>query len=327
MTAVLIGLLVASLGLVVGVAYVLRRRRAATRPVGVPAPTPPRVTRSTLTGRISSVLGRGIDDAFWSDLEDALISVDMGVATVTAVVERVRASRPAGPIEAREILRRELIAAFGDRDRSLHLGSPPAIVVVVGVNGSGKTTSIAKIAAMLQREGRGVLIGAADTFRAAAAEQIQEWGTRLGIDVIAGQEGADPASVAFDAVSAARARGRDVVIVDTAGRLHSKRNLMEELGKVVRVLSRGPGRVDEVLLVLDGTSGQNGIVQARAFTAAVGVTGVVLSKLDGTARGGMAVAVEQELGLPVKLIGVGESADDLLHFSPEVFVDSLLEGS
>ncbi len=300
----------------------LRRRGAAAPPSAQDEPPTP-----TLSSRIAAVFRRGIDDSFWSDLEDALIAVDMGVATTTSVVARVRDARPASPPEARARLRSELIAVFGDRDRSIHLGDAPAVVVVVGVNGSGKTTSIAKIAAMLEREGHRVLIGAADTFRAAAAEQIQEWGERLAVDVVAGQEGADPASVAFDAVAAARARGRDVVIVDTAGRLHSKRNLMDELGKVVRVLGRPPGRVDEVLLVLDGTSGQNGIVQARAFTAAVGVTGVVLSKLDGTARGGMAVAVEQELGIPVKLIGVGESAADLAHFSPEAFVDSLLEGT
>jgi fused signal recognition particle receptor len=300
----------------------VRRRRAPAV-----APTRPTAPAPTLSSRIAAVFRRGIDDTFWSDLEDALIAVDMGVGPTTSVVARVREARPADPAEARARLRDELIAVFGRRDRSIHLGEAPAVVVVVGVNGSGKTTSIAKIAAMLEREGHRVLIGAADTFRAAAAEQIQEWGERLGVDVVSGQEGADPASVAFDAVSAARARGRDVVIVDTAGRLHSKRNLMDELGKVVRVLARPPGRVDEVLLVLDGTSGQNGIVQARAFTEAVGVTGIVLTKLDGTARGGMAVAVEQELAIPVKLIGVGESAVDLAHFSPEVFVDSLLEGT
>jgi len=301
-----------------------RRRSTPAAPSDRPAPPAP---APTFTSRIAAVLRRGIDDTFWSDLEDALIAVDMGVGPTTSVVSRVRDAHPSDPFRARALLREELIAVFGDRDRSIHLGEAPSVVVVVGVNGSGKTTSIAKIAAMLEREGHRVLIGAADTFRAAAAEQIQEWGQRLGVDVVAGQEGADPASVAFDAVSAARARDRDVVIVDTAGRLHSKRNLMDELGKVVRVLDRPPGRVDEVLLVLDGTSGQNGIVQARAFTEAVGVTGIVLTKLDGTARGGMAVAVEQELGIPVKLIGVGESASDLAHFSPETFVDSLLEGT
>lgn len=321
----IIVVVIAAVAVALGAVAVIGLRRRRTAPAQPAAHGSS--TRPTLSSRIASVMRRSIDETYWSDLEDALISVDMGVATATKVVDRVRAAWPADPAAAKAILRRELVAVFGDRDRSLHLGVSPAVLVVVGVNGSGKTTSIAKIAAMLGREGHRVLIGAADTFRAAAAEQIQEWGARLGVDVIAGQEGADPASVAFDAVAAARARGRDVVVIDTAGRLHSRQNLMDELGKVVRVLSRAPGRVAEVLLVLDGTSGQNGIAQARAFTAAVGVTGVVLSKLDGTARGGMAVVVEEELGIPVKLIGVGESAEDLLHFSPEAFVDSLLEGS
>jgi fused signal recognition particle receptor len=316
-----------AVGLVVALGatlMVVRRRRTSSRGEtrNVRPPEGP-----TLSSRVASVLRRGLDEDFLSDREDALVAVDMGVATTTRVVDRVRQSSPTTPAEARTALRRELISVFGDRDRSLHLGASPAVIVMVGVNGSGKTTSIAKIASMLGREGNRVLIGAADTFRAAAAEQLQEWGARLGVDVISGQEGADPASVAFDAVAAARARGSNVVVVDTAGRLHSRQNLMDELSKVVRVLSRSPSRVDEVLLVLDGTGGQNGVVQARAFTAAVGVTGIILSKLDGTARGGMAVAVEEELGIPVKLIGVGESADDLLHFSPEVFVDSLLEGT
>ena len=325
MTVVL--LIAGGVALAGALSIVLLRRRSRS-PVVAPSPAGSQTPAGpALTSRLGSVLRRGVDDEFWSGLEDALIAVDMGVATTTRVVERVRQSRPGNAADTRVALRRELVAVFGDRDRSLHLGEAPAVIVVVGVNGSGKTTTIAKIVAMLRREGHSVLIGAADTFRAAAAEQIQEWGSRLGVDVVAGQEGADPASVAFDAVAAARARGNDVVVVDTAGRLHSKRNLMDELGKVVRVLARPPGRVDEVLLVLDGTSGQNGIAQARAFTAAVGVTGVVLSKLDGTARGGMAVVVEDELGLPVKLMGVGESAEDLLHFSPEAFVDSLLEGS
>ncbi len=201
------------------------------------------------------------------------------------------------------------------------------MIVVVGVNGSGKTTTIAKLAAQLQEQGRPTLLAAADTFRAAATEQLSVWADRLGVEVVSGQAGGDPAAVAFDALQRARARGKEVVVVDTAGRLHSKHNLMEELGKVVRVLGRDGGRVGEVLLVLDGTTGQNGIAQARAFTAVVGVTGIVLTKLDGTARGGLAVAVERELGIPVKLIGVGERVEDLLPFDPEAFVDALLGGS
>jgi fused signal recognition particle receptor len=192
------------------------------------------------------------------------------------------------------------------------------------VNGSGKTTTIAKLGARLQADGVSVLLGAADTFRAAAAEQLSIWGERLGLDVVSGSPGADPAAVAFDALSAARARHKGVVIVDTAGRLQTKHNLMEELGKVVRVLAREAGAVDEVLLVLDGTTGQNGISQARRFTEVVGVTGLVITKLDGTARGGIAVAVEHELGVPVKFIGVGERVEDLVPFDPDAFVDALL---
>jgi len=198
------------------------------------------------------------------------------------------------------------------------------VIVVVGVNGSGKTTTIAKLGALLERAGSSALLGAADTFRAAAAEQLAAWADRLGLDIVSGQPGADPAAVAFDALAAGRARGKGVVIVDTAGRLHSEHNLMEELGKVVRVLQREAGRVDEVLLVLDGTSGQNAISQARVFTEVVGVTGIVITKLDGTARGGIAVAVERELGIPVKFIGVGEAVEDLLSFEAAAFIDALL---
>ncbi|MEX1207253.1 MAG: signal recognition particle-docking protein FtsY [Acidimicrobiia bacterium] len=275
-------------------------------------------------GRLGGLFGRGIDDAFWAGVEETLIQADVGVASSMGIVERVRSQGVSTPEEARAALRSELIAAFADRDRSLNLEGSPAVIVVVGVNGSGKTTSIAKLASLLQGEGKSVLLGAADTFRAAAAAQLQQWGSRLGVEVVAGQEGADPASVAFDARSAAAARGIDVVIIDTAGRLHSKRNLMDELGKIVRVLGRD-GPVSEVLLVLDGTSGQNGIVQTKAFVGSVGVTGVILTKLDGTARGGIAVAVERELGVPVKLLGVGEGPGDLLHFQGERFVDALME--
>ena len=281
-------------------------------------------TRRALGERLGGLFGAGFDDALWSDLEDALVAADVGVAAAMAIVERVRASRPGNAGEARAALRSELLEVFSGRDRDLGLEGDPAVVVVVGVNGSGKTTTIAKLAALLEREGRPVLLGAADTFRAAAVEQLTAWAERLGIDIVAGQAGADAASVAFDALEAARARGKEVLIVDTAGRLHSKRNLMEELGKVVRVLRREAGSVDEVLLVLDGTTGQNGIAQARAFTEAVGVTGAAITKLDGTARGGVAVAVEQEMGIPVKFVGVGERIDDLLHFEAVPFVDALL---
>jgi fused signal recognition particle receptor len=324
---------VALLVVIVAVALV-RRSRGARRPPSAPdAVTVERPagfggglarTRRALSDRIGSLLRSGPSEELWDGLEEALIAADVGVTTATRVVERVRSRQPADADEAREAIAAELIAVFGDRERALTLEGRPAVIVVVGVNGSGKTTTIAKLAHLLRSEGRSVMLGAADTFRAAASQQLQEWASRTGAEVVVGQDGADPASVAFDAFSSARARGRDAVIVDTAGRLHSKQNLMEELQKIVRVLEREAGKVDEVLLVLDGTSGQNGIVQARTFTEAVGVTAVAITKLDGTARGGIAVAVEEELGIPVKLVGVGETSDDLLHFDPVSFVEALL---
>ena len=315
------------------VVYVRRPDRTESTPAAPDAVTVERPagfggglarTRRALADRIGSLLRSGPSQELWDGLEEALIAADVGVATATRVVERVRSRNPADADEARTAIRDELIAVFGNRDRSLALSGSPAVIVVVGVNGSGKTTTIAKMASVMRSEGRTVMLGAADTFRAAASEQLREWASRTGADVVAGQEGADPASVAFDAFASARARGRDAVIIDTAGRLHSKQNLMEELQKIVRVLEREAGKVDEVLLVLDGTSGQNGIVQARTFTEAVGVTSIAITKLDGTARGGIAVAVEEELGIPVKLVGVGETSDDLLHFDPASFVDALL---
>jgi fused signal recognition particle receptor len=266
-----------------------------------------------------------MDTAFWEGLEEALIAADVGVAASTEVVKRVRDDEPADTAEARRALRTELIELLDRNGRDLSLDGLPAVVIVVGVNGTGKTTSIAKLAGHLKSIGLEPLLGAADTFRAAADQQLRTWADRVGVEVVGGQAGADPASVAFDAYQAARARGRDVVIVDTAGRLHSKTNLMDELGKVVRVVAREAGRIDEVLLVLDATTGQNGIAQVRQFTEAVGVTGIVLTKLDGTARGGVAIAVERELGVPVKFIGIGEGLADLIPFEPEAFIDALLE--
>ncbi len=310
----------------------------ATRPAAPPATAAPTAaptvaplgvrlgkTRRALGDRLGSLFGRGAMDAtFWEGLEETLIAADVGVAAATGVVERVREAKPEDPRQARELLQRELVALFGDKDRSLGRGRKPAVLVVVGVNGSGKTTSIAKLAALLRREGDEALLGAADTFRAAADEQLRTWAGRVGVDVVGGQPGSDPAAVAFDAYQAAKARGRDAVIVDTAGRLQTKHNLMQELGKVVRVLRKEAGDLDEVLLVIDGTTGQNALSQAKIFTEAVGVTGIMITKLDGTARGGVAVAVEQELGIPVKLIGVGEGVDDLVHFDPAEFVDALV---
>ena len=281
-------------------------------------------TRQALGERLGGLFRADLSESVWSDLEEALVAADVGVVAAMAIVERVRAAGPDDAAGARAALRSELLEVFAGRDRALALDGDPAVVVVVGVNGSGKTTTIAKLGARLERAGHRVLLGAADTFRAAAAEQLAAWADRLGIDIVVGQSGVDPAAVAFDALQAARARGKDVVIVDTAGRLHSKQNLMDELGKVVRVLRGDAVLVDEVLLVLDGTTGQNGIAQARAFTEAVGVTGAAITKLEGTARGGIAVAVEQEMGIPVKLVGVGEAVDDLLHFEAAPFVDALL---
>jgi fused signal recognition particle receptor len=282
-------------------------------------------SRSAISLSLSGVFGGGqLSDEQWEELEDALITADVGPSAASEIVDNVRALRPTDGAEAREGLISQLEAALGDRDRSLHLDGSPAVVLVVGVNGTGKTTSIAKIANGLVEQDQTVVLGAADTFRAAADAQLREWGSRVGVPVISGAEGADPASVAHDAVTTARADGADVVIVDTAGRLHSKKNLMDELAKVVRVLEREASGIGETLLVLDGTSGQNGIAQAKEFSDAVGVTGVVLTKLDGTSRGGIAIAVERELEIPVKFIGVGEGMHDLIPFVPEDFVEALL---
>lgn len=282
-------------------------------------------TRRALTDRLGGVLSRsGFDSEFWSDVEDSLVAADIGVETSSRVVTAVRGYNPESPAVVRDLLAAELAAGLGDRERALATKGSPAVILVVGVNGSGKTTTVAKLAATLQESGFRVLLGAADTFRAAAVDQLRSWADRIGAEIVAAQSGADPAAVAYDSYHAARARGCNVVMIDTAGRLHSKSNLMNELGKVVRVLRREAGAIDEVLLVLDGTTGQNAIGQAEAFTAAVGVTGIVLTKLDGTARGGVAIAVESRLGIPVKFIGVGEGVSDLIPFDPEAFVDALL---
>ncbi len=282
-------------------------------------------SREALGGSLRTVFGRGrVDEELWNDLEEALIASDVGVEASTAIVDRVRERTPEGVEQAKTFLRDELLGVLSGRTRSLTLRGEPAVILVVGVNGTGKTTSIGKISHRLRSEGRSPLLGAADTFRAAADTQLRTWADRVGIDMVGGQAGADPAAVAFDALSAARARANDVVIVDTAGRLHAKRNLMEELGKIRRVLEREAGAIGEVLLVLDATAGQNGIAQARSFAETASVTGIVLTKLDGTAKGGVVVAIEEQLGVPVKLIGVGEGIEDLIPFEPESFVDALL---
>jgi fused signal recognition particle receptor len=275
-----------------------------------------------------------LDDHTWEEIEDTLITADMGVGPARQLVERlsteVKVLGTRDPVQVRELLRDDLIAALGpDMDRSLHVsahGDRPAVVMVVGVNGTGKTTACGKLARALIGDGHTVLLGAADTFRAAAADQLETWGKRVGAQVVrSDREGADPASVAFEAVNAGIERGVDTVIVDTAGRLHTKTGLMDELGKIKRVIEKH-GTVDEVLLVLDATTGQNGLRQARVFAEVVDVTGIVLTKLDGTAKGGIVIAVQRELGVPVKLVGLGEGPDDLAPFDPAVFVDAILAG-
>jgi fused signal recognition particle receptor len=272
-----------------------------------------------------------IDEDTWEEFEATLITSDLGVAPTTELVDalrnKLRVEGVSAPGEARAILRAELIKLVDPTmDRSINADrtDQPAVVMVVGVNGTGKTTTVGKLARVLVAEDKDVLLGAADTFRAAAADQLETWGSRVGVPTVRGAEGADPASVAFEAVKAGIELEVDVVLIDTAGRLHTKVGLMDELGKVKRVIER-QAPVGEVLLVLDATTGQNGLTQARIFAEVVNVTGIVLTKLDGSAKGGIVVQVQRELGVPVKLVGLGEGADDLAPFDAEVFVDALLE--
>ncbi len=284
-------------------------------------------TRQVFTTRLDELLGGGIDDAFYDELEETLIQADLGVRTTDAVIARLREQASAGirtPEALRGALAEILTAALGN-PVPMVLSPPPGVVVVLGTNGAGKTTTIGKLAHRLRREGRKVLLAAADTFRAAAIDQLEVWAQRVGADVIRHKEGADPAAVVYDAAQATRARHADVLIVDTAGRLHTKANLMEELKKIDRVIRRElPGAPVEALLVLDATTGQNGIAQAREFKDALPLTGIVLSKLDGTARGGIVIAIADTLALPVKLVGLGEGLDDLQPFDPRAFVEALL---
>jgi fused signal recognition particle receptor len=290
-------------------------------------------SQSALGGVLLGLLSRDrLDDETWDEVEETLITADMGVTPARQLVEELRTEvKVAGTRDTQEVralLRGQLLAQVGvDMDRSLHTerhGDRPAVVLVVGVNGTGKTSVCGKLARALVGDGHSVLLGAADTFRAAAADQLQTWGERVGAQIVRSErDGADPASVAFDAVNQGIERGVDVVIVDTAGRLHTKAGLMDELGKIKRVISRH-ATVDEVLLVLDATTGQNGLRQARVFAEVVDVTGIVLTKLDGTAKGGIVIAVQRELGVPVKLVGLGEGPDDLAPFEPEAFVDAIL---
>jgi len=308
---------VLAVGLLVGL--LLRRRAAPGSGRG-----PLAKTSDALGTALRRAWGAGLGEETWADIEEALVAADVGAGAAAHIVEGVRSARPKTRSEAREELARRMKGELGGADRVLRLSGDPAVILVVGVNGAGKTTTIAKLARLLTGDGRSVLLGAADTFRAAAGTQLKSWGDRLGVPVVAGQEGGDPASVAYDALAAARARGSDAVIIDTAGRLHGKTNLMAELSKIHRVVSR-EGPVDEVLLVLDASAGQNGLAQVSGFAEATPLTGLVLTKLDGTAKGGIVIAVEKELKVPVKYIGVGEAMGDLEPFDPGRFVDALLE--
>jgi fused signal recognition particle receptor len=285
--------------------------------------------RSLLSGYVGSLLSRSaIDGETWEELEEALIRADVGIATTQALLTDLQArvkseaiKDPAALIEAlKEDLKKQL--SQGDRGLRIEPGGPN-VWLFVGVNGVGKTTTIGKLGLREAGNGRKVVMAAGDTFRAAAAEQLELWAKRVGADLVRGAEGGDPGSVVFDAVERAAARGADLVLADTAGRLHTKVNLMEELKKVRRIAERPPAQLTEVLLVIDATTGQNGLVQAKQFTEAVGCTGVVLTKLDGTAKGGIALAIQSEMGLPIKLVGLGETAEDLVEFDPEEFVDAL----
>ncbi|MEU1886291.1 signal recognition particle-docking protein FtsY [Micromonospora sp. WMMD987] len=312
-----------------------------TPPLEVPEPTAGRLVRlRSRLARSQNAFGKGLlgllardhlDEDAWEEIEDSLITADVGIDATRDIVDRLRertrvlGTRSAG--ELRDLLAAELVNALDPTlDRSLRTtgrDGQPAVLLVVGVNGAGKTTTCGKIARVLVADGRSVTLGAADTFRAAAADQLETWGGRVGAETVRGAEGADPASVAFDAVRRGIDAGTDTVLIDTAGRLQNKIGLMDELGKVKRVVEKH-GPIDETLLILDATTGQNGLEQARVFTEVVNVTGVVLTKLDGTAKGGIVIAVQRKLGIPVKLVGLGEGADDLAPFDPAQFVDALL---
>ncbi|MEQ8200989.1 MAG: signal recognition particle-docking protein FtsY [Syntrophomonadaceae bacterium] len=288
-------------------------------------------TRKNIGDKIDNLIKstRKLDDEFWEELEDILIQADVGMNTSLELVDKIRTAAARNKIKEPEevtgLIKNEIAQLLGANPEPLRIeGAKPAVILVVGVNGAGKTTSIAKLAFRLKNENRQVMLAAGDTFRAAAIDQLQIWADRVGVELIKHQEGSDPGAVVFDAISAARARKADVLIVDTAGRLQNKANLMKEIGKVRRVIERElPEAPQEVLLVLDATTGQNAISQAKIFREATGVTGIILTKLDGTAKGGIVIAVAQELDIPVKMVGIGETLEDLRDFSPEVFAEAL----
>jgi fused signal recognition particle receptor len=352
MTVLYIAIAAAVIILVAAALYLRSRRRQVGAPSVEVAEAPPQVVvpaveapeeatyrsrlgsvRGLFSGAVSALRSGRIDAQTWDSLEEALIRADVGVKTTTALLADLR-----GRVETKEIgSGDDLLAALGQEIRTLlavadsralrfdGLAGSPDVWLVVGVNGVGKTTTIGKLARQQATAGRSVLLAAGDTFRAAAADQLGMWAERSGVDIVRGAEGGDPSAIVFDAVQRAAARGNDLVLADTAGRLHNKVNLVEELKKIRRVADRDPGNVTEVLLVLDATTGQNALVQARQFTEAVTVTGIVLTKLDGTAKGGIVIAVQRELGIPVKLVGLGEGPDDLMAFDPDEFVDALLD--
>ncbi len=288
-------------------------------------------TKEAVFKQVTSLFSRytAIDDDLYDELEELLITSDVGVETTESILERlqdaVKAERLTEPEEARQALMRILAESIGEGE-ALDLSTTPSVVLVIGVNGVGKTTSIAKIANLLKKDGKRVMLAAADTFRAAAIDQLAVWAERVGVELIRGEEGSDPASVVYDAANAAKSRGADVLIVDTAGRLHNKKNLMDELSKIDRVLSRElPNAARETLLVLDATTGQNAVIQAKEFKTAANITGLVLTKLDGTAKGGIVFSIKEELSIPVKFVCVGEQVDDLQSFVAKDFVRALFE--
>ncbi|NNN16190.1 MAG: signal recognition particle-docking protein FtsY [Acidimicrobiaceae bacterium] len=270
----------------------------------------------------------GLDEAFWSEMEETLLLADLGLVITSELVAETRQKyRMTGlnsSVEAIELLRATMLSTMMDVDRTLNLdGDPPSVILLIGVNGAGKTTTIGKLAKYFADEGRAVVLAAGDTFRAAASDQLDTWASRAGVEIVKGAPGGDPAAVVFDAASKASAKGAQIVIADTAGRLQTSSNLMEELKKIRRVTDRAPGTLTEVLLVIDATTGQNGLVQAKSFTEAAGTTGVVLTKLDGSAKGGVAYAIEKELGIPIKFVGTGEGIADLVPFDPVTYVDEI----
>ena len=289
-------------------------------------------TRDSIMSGIDSIFHgfSAIDDDFYEEIEEILVMADLGINTASAIIddlkEKVKEQKIKEPVDCKELLVQSIKDQMSLKENDYEFENRKSVVMLIGVNGVGKTTTVGKMAAQYKNQGKRVLMAAADTFRAAATAQLVEWSNRAGVDIIAQGEGSDPAAVVFDAVNAAKARNTDILLVDTAGRLHNKKNLMEELKKINRVIDREyPDAYRETLVVLDGTTGQNALVQARQFKEAVDISGIILTKLDGTAKGGIAVAIQAELGVPVKYIGVGEHLDDLQKFNPDSFVDALFD--